>query len=123
LLFILFKSISPSSTCAVLPHKTYKKLSCLSWVCFHTYSETCYDSLHIPDETCLCRPPVTPLKCDLFKQVALTYSWSWALLEKPTIVQLLKNFPAFNGARRFIRAPYWSLSWARSLQSILAQPI
>jgi hypothetical protein len=24
----------------------------------------------------------------------LTYSWSWALLEEPTIQQLLKNFPA-----------------------------
>jgi hypothetical protein len=25
----------------------------------------------------------------------LTYSWSWALLEEPPILQLLKNFPAF----------------------------
>jgi hypothetical protein len=43
----------------------------------------------------------------------LTYSWSWALLEEPEILQLLKNFPAFFGTRRFItvftRALHWSL--------------
>jgi hypothetical protein len=47
------------------------------------------------------------------------HSWSWALLEKPPVVQLLKNFPAFYGTRRFItvftRALHWSLSWARSI--------
>jgi hypothetical protein len=51
-----------------------------------------------------------------------THSWSWALLEKPPIVQPLKNFPAFYGTRRFItmftRALHWSLSWARSIQFI-----
>jgi hypothetical protein len=31
----------------------------------------------------------------------LTYSWSWALLEDPPILQLLKNFPAFYRTRRF----------------------
>jgi hypothetical protein len=45
----------------------------------------------------------------------LTYSWSWAPLEKLPIVQLLKNFPTFYGTRRFItaltRALHWSLSW------------
>jgi hypothetical protein len=53
----------------------------------------------------------------------LTYSWSWALLEELPILQLLKNFPAFYGTHRFItvftRALHWSLSWARSIQSIL----
>jgi hypothetical protein len=52
----------------------------------------------------------------------LTYSWSWALLEKPPILQLLKKFPVFYGIQRFItvfsRALHWSLSWARSIQSI-----
>jgi hypothetical protein len=52
----------------------------------------------------------------------LTHSWSWALLEKLPIVQLLKNFPAFYGTRRFItvftRALHRSLSWARWIQSI-----
>jgi hypothetical protein len=52
----------------------------------------------------------------------LTYLRSWALLEKPPIVQLLKNFPAFYGTWRFIpmftRALHWSLSSARSIQSI-----
>jgi hypothetical protein len=51
----------------------------------------------------------------------LTYSWSWALLEKLPIVQPLKNFPACYGTRRFItaftRALHWSLSWAISIQS------
>jgi hypothetical protein len=53
---------------------------------------------------------------------SLTHSWSWALLEKLPIVQLLKNFPEFYGTRRFItvftRALHWSLSWARWIQSI-----
>jgi hypothetical protein len=44
----------------------------------------------------------------------LTHSWSWAILEKPPIVQLLKNFPAFYGTQSFItvstRALHWSLS-------------
>jgi hypothetical protein len=42
-------------------------------------------------------------------------------------VQLLKNFPAFYGTRRFItvftRALHWSLSWARSIQSVPSHPI
>jgi hypothetical protein len=29
------------------------------------------------------------------------FSWSWALLEKPPIVQLHRNFPAFYGTQRF----------------------
>jgi hypothetical protein len=57
----------------------------------------------------------------------LTYLRSWALLEKLPIVQPLKNFPTFYGTRRFItvftRALHWSLSWARSIQSILSHPI
>jgi hypothetical protein len=43
------------------------------------------------------------------------------------IVQLLKNFPTFYGIRKFItvftRALHWSLSWARSIQSIPSHPI
>jgi hypothetical protein len=62
------------------------------------------------------------IKLKVFKQLfLLTHSRSWALLEKPPIVQLLKNFPAFYETRRFItlftRAFHWSLSWARSIQS------
>jgi hypothetical protein len=55
-----------------------------------------------------------------FNQI-LTYSRSWALLERPRIVQPLKNFPAFYGIWRFntvfTRAVHWSLSWAISIQS------
>jgi hypothetical protein len=58
---------------------------------------------------------------------SLTRSWSSALLEKLSIVQVLKNFQAFYGTRRFItvfkRALHWSLSWARSIQSIPSNPI
>jgi hypothetical protein len=44
------------------------------------------------------------------------------LLEKLPVVQLLKNFPTFYGSQRFItifrRSLHWSLSLARSIQSI-----
>jgi hypothetical protein len=57
----------------------------------------------------------------------LTHSWNWVLLEKLPIVQLLKNFPAFNGTRRFItvftRVLQRSLSRARSIQSIPSHPV
>jgi hypothetical protein len=53
--------------------------------------------------------------------------WSWVLLEKPPVAQLLKNFPTFYGTPRFIivftRALHWSLPWARSIQSIPPYPI
>jgi hypothetical protein len=69
--------------------------------------------------------PVILNKMRIFS--SLTHSWSWALLEKLPIVQLLKNFPAFYGTRKFItvftRALHWSLSWARSIQSIPSHPI
>jgi hypothetical protein len=55
-----------------------------------------------------------------------THSWSRALLEKPPIVQLLKNFPAFYGTRKFTtvstRALHSSLYWATSIESIPSHP-
>jgi hypothetical protein len=42
---------------------------------------------------------------------SLTHSWSRALLEKPPSVQLLKNFPAFYGTRRFIAVFTITLHW------------
>jgi hypothetical protein len=72
----------------------------------------------------------TTCDCSLFRYLIthlLNHSWSWSLLEKLPIVQLLKNFPAFYGTRRFVtvftRALHWSLSWARSIQSIPVHPI
>jgi hypothetical protein len=54
-------------------------------------------------------------------------SCSWAFVEKPSVVQLLKNDPAFYGTRRFItvftRALHLSLSWVRSIQSIPPHPV
>jgi hypothetical protein len=61
------------------------------------------------------------LMCSYSPQNKLT-SWNWALLEKPPVAQLLKNFPAFYGTRKFITVFTWalhrSLSWARSIHSI-----
>jgi hypothetical protein len=63
--------------------------------------------------------------CHCIMVLSLTNSWSWALLEKLPIVQLLENFPAFNGTRRFITAVTYALhrclSWARSLPSYLSK--
>jgi hypothetical protein len=54
-------------------------------------------------------------------------SWSWALLEKLPVVQLLSNFPAIYGTRRFItvftRTLHRSLSCAKSIQSIPSNPL
>jgi len=55
-----------------------------------------------------------------------TTAWSTVLLEKLTGLQLVKEFPAFYGTRRFITAftgaRHLSLSWASSIQSIPLNP-
>jgi len=55
-----------------------------------------------------------------------TYPWSRVLPEKLTGYQLLKNFPAFYGTRKFIststRARHLSLPLARSAQFMLPHP-
>ena len=52
--------------------------------------------------------------------------WCRVLLEKLTGLQLVKNFPAFHGTRRFITAHtnvrQLSLSWASPIQSIYPLP-
>jgi hypothetical protein len=52
---------------------------------------------------------------------------SWVLLEKPSVAQLLKNFPTSCGTRRFITAFTGSIHWsppqARPIQSISPYPI
>ena len=52
--------------------------------------------------------------------------WCRVLLEKLTGLQLVKNFPAFHGTRRFITAltsvHHLSLSWASPIQSIYPHP-
>jgi hypothetical protein len=47
-------------------------------------------------------PPVDEI--NFANEWHFTHSWSWALLEKLPIVQLLENFPAFYGTQRFITA-------------------
>jgi hypothetical protein len=53
--------------------------------------------------------------------------WSWVLLEKLTVDQLVKEFQSFYGTWRFITvyttAPHKALSWARWIQSTSSQPI
>jgi hypothetical protein len=46
--------------------------------------------------------------------ISLTHSWGWDLLEKPPIVQPLKNFPAFYGTLTFITV------FTRALRQILS---
>jgi len=56
----------------------------------------------------------------------LLTSWCRALLGKLTGLQLVKKFPAFHGARRFITAltsvRHLSLSWTNPIQSIHPHP-
>jgi hypothetical protein len=48
--------------------------------------------------------------------------WSRVLMEKPRVIHLLKNFPAFYGTRSFItvftRISHWSLYWLRWIHSV-----
>jgi hypothetical protein len=69
-------------------------------------------------------PPMLPARL-----IVITYwlhPWIRVLLEKLTGFQLVKNFPAFYGTRRFITAftsaSHLSLSWARLMQSIPPHP-
>jgi hypothetical protein len=81
--------------------------------------------------SCPCREPNPgrPVRSPSLHRLSylLTYLQSWALLEKPPIVQLLKNFPVFYGTRKFItvftRVLQWPLSWTRLIQSIPPYPI
>jgi hypothetical protein len=69
----------------------------------------------------------TSLSSMLYHDRISANSSLWALFEKPSVVQLLKNFPTFYGTRRFIAmfttALYWSLCWVRSIQSTPPHPI
>jgi len=53
--------------------------------------------------------------------------WSRVLLEKLTVTQLVKKFPAFHRRQRFITVfttvRHWSLSWARWIPSTPPHPI
>jgi hypothetical protein len=67
------------------------------------------------------------VQCCTILRIPFTYSLmelspSW----EAATVQVLKNFQAFYGTQRYItvftRALYWSLSWARSIQSVPSHP-
>jgi hypothetical protein len=55
-------------------------------------------------------------------RLVLLTPWSWALVEKPIVAQLLKNVLIFYGTQRFVtrimRTHYRTQSWARTIQSI-----
>jgi len=77
---------------------------------------------------CVVHPPSPSIK-SVFVSALFTYlrtPCSRVLLEKLTGFQLVKKFPAFYGARRFITAVtsarHLSLSWASSIQSIPPHP-
>jgi hypothetical protein len=74
-----------------------------------------------------CPPSSVILPSDAVKPSYSLTSRSCALLEEPPVVQSLKNSPKFYGTWKFItvftRALHWSLSWARSIQSIPSHPI
>jgi hypothetical protein len=61
----------------------------------------------------------SPIFWDMTPCSPLKINRRWALLEKPPVVQLLKNFPTFYGTRRLItvfdRALHWSRPCARSI--------
>ena len=78
----------------------------------------------------------TGLCCDIahgtltLQWLLLTYlltPWCRVILEKLTVLQLVKKFPAFHGTRRFITAltsvRQLSLSWASPIQTIYPHPI
>ena len=65
----------------------------------------------------------------LFFYVNVAYiltPWCRVLLEKLTVLQLVKKLPAFHGTRRFITAltsvRHLSLSWVSPIQSIYPHP-
>jgi hypothetical protein len=101
---------------------------------FHFRSVKLYKDVRLSvwTKTSVATVPTLPLSPSLLPHwhiysVLLTYSWSWALLQEPPNLQLLKNFPAFYRTRRFItvftRALHRSISWTKSIQSIPSHPI
>jgi len=99
---------------------------------FVTSSSTKFSEVHFPRQRFLFTNTDTStyiLGCIIFI-ILLTYlltPWCRVLLEKLTVLQLVKKFPAFHGNRRFITAltsvRQLSLSWASPIQSIYTHPI
>jgi hypothetical protein len=82
----------------------------------HCVKETCGTQGAMTNSNCclllvwlLILPPQKADILNLLHLSSLILSWSWALAEKLPIVQLLKNFPAFCGTRRFITVFTWAL--------------
>jgi len=71
------------------------------------------------------RPKQVAVKASYVNHLLLT-AWCRVLLQKLTVLQLVKKFPAFHGTRRFITAltsvHQLSLSWASPIQSIYPHP-
>ena len=66
------------------------------------------------------------LLIEIYLYYYLITPWCRVLLEKLTVLQLVKKFPAFHGTRRFITAltsvRHLSLFWASPIQSIYPHP-
>lgn len=67
------------------------------------------------------------LHCSTAMLSLLISPWSYALLHRPPVVQLLETFLAFYGAWRLItafkKALQWPLSWATTMQSLPSHPM
>jgi hypothetical protein len=86
--------------------------------------ETWSSSGSIEGHTSVGAHTVCDYECEAHDTINLR---SWALLQKPPIVQPLKIFPVFYGTRRFItaftRALHSSISWARSIHLMFLRSI
>jgi hypothetical protein len=60
------------------------------------------------------KPQVCTAIGQCFQYITKLTSWNWALLDETPPVQLLKNFPAFYGPRRFITVLKIVLHWSLS---------
>ena len=70
--------------------------------------------------------PLLTSKANTYLLPYLLIPWSRFLIEKLTVLQVVKKFPTFHGTRRFITAftsfRHLSLSWASPIQSIYPHP-
>jgi hypothetical protein len=84
-----------------------------------SWTVLCY---YIGRQGCMSESLSFKLNRFLLKWFNIRTAWSWVLLDKPPVAQLVKNSSAFYGIWRFItvftRALQKYLFWARSIQSI-----
>jgi len=94
----------------------------VSWTKFHDPPSTLLVVLFFK---CYCQAMQCAAECYTTSHSVTTSSR--VLLEKLTVTQLVKTFPAFYRTQRlitvFTKAWHWSLSWARCIHSTPSHPI